>query len=92
QFRGLLKSLGLYRPGVGHYSLRHVFRTVADETLDFPAVNLVMGHVDRTMGATYRERIDDDRLVAVTEHVRGWLFDQANDQGGADVVPFSRIG
>jgi len=74
QFRRLLRSLELYRPGVGFYSLRHVFRTVADETLDFPAVNLVMGHVDRTMGATYRERIADERLVAVAEHVRRWLF------------------
>ncbi|MFH1265810.1 MAG: tyrosine-type recombinase/integrase [Planctomycetota bacterium] len=74
QFRRLLRSLELYRPGVGFYSLRHVFRTVADETLDFPAVNLIMGHVDRTMGATYRERIADERLVAVTEHVRRWLF------------------
>ncbi|MFH1922440.1 MAG: site-specific integrase [Planctomycetota bacterium] len=74
RFRRLLRSLDLHRPGVGHYSLRHIFRTVADETLDFPAVNLIMGHVDRTMGATYRERIADDRLVAVVEHVRGWLF------------------
>ncbi|MFH1920792.1 MAG: site-specific integrase [Planctomycetota bacterium] len=74
QFRGLAQSLGLHRPGIGFYSLRHVFRTVADETLDFPAVNLIMGHVDRTMGATYRERIADERLVAVKEHVRQWLF------------------
>ncbi|MFH1265970.1 MAG: hypothetical protein ABIK89_09590 [Planctomycetota bacterium] len=79
KFRHLLRSQGLYRSGVGLYSLRHIFRTVADETLDFPAVNFVMGHLDKTMGATYRERISDDRLVAVVEHVRGWLFDQADD-------------
>ncbi|MFH1924150.1 MAG: hypothetical protein ABIP48_30210, partial [Planctomycetota bacterium] len=94
QFRQLLETLGLYRRGVGLYSLRHIFRTVADETLDFPAVNLIMGHVDRTMGATYRERIADARLVAVVQHVRSWLFASADDDQGQqpDVVPFSKSG
>ncbi|MFH1268808.1 MAG: hypothetical protein ABIK89_24035 [Planctomycetota bacterium] len=65
-----------------------------DETLDFPAVNLIMGHVDRTRGATYRERIADERLVAVVKHVHKWLFGAADDDQGEkpDVVPFSRIG
>jgi hypothetical protein len=26
------------------------------------------------MASIYRERIDDARLVAVTEHVKKWLF------------------
>jgi hypothetical protein len=26
------------------------------------------------MAAIYRQRIDDDRLVAVTSHVHDWLF------------------
>ena len=26
------------------------------------------------MSAVYRERIDDDRLKAVADHVRGWLW------------------
>jgi len=33
-----------------------------------------MGHVPQGMGAYYRERISDDRLRRVTDHVRGWLF------------------
>jgi integrase len=73
QMAKLLKSLGLN----GHrnfYALRHSFRTVADESKDQPAVDHVMGHVDATMAGVYRERISDDRLRAVAEHVRRWLF------------------
>ena len=62
------------RKHLGFYSLRHTFLTVAVETRDFPAVQLVMGHVDNSMSAHYRERIGDDRLHAVAEHVRKWVF------------------
>jgi hypothetical protein len=43
---------------------------------DQVAVNAIMGHVDGTMAAVYRERIDPDRLRAAVEQVRRWLFDQ----------------
>jgi hypothetical protein len=33
-----------------------------------------MGHVDSTMAANYRERIDEDRVKAVVDHVHKWLF------------------
>jgi len=33
-----------------------------------------MGHVDNSMAGVYRERISDERLRAVVEVVRGWLF------------------
>jgi hypothetical protein len=58
----------------GFYLLRHTFRTVADEVRDTPAARLVMGHAGTTIDHTYRERIGDERLLAVTEHVRTWLF------------------
>lgn len=75
QFRALLKKLGLNRKGATFYALRHTFRTVADETLDFPAVRLVMGHSDNNvMDETYRHNIGDERLKAVAEHVHSWLF------------------
>ena len=74
QFTDLLKQLGLHRPGLGFYTLRHVFETVGGASLDQVAVNRIMGHVDDSMAENYRERIDDARLLAVTEHVRKWLF------------------
>ncbi len=75
--RDLMKTLGIHHNGIGFATLRHVFRTIADETRDPTAINLVMGHSDPSMGAVYRERIDDARLVAVTEHVRKWLFEKS---------------
>lgn len=75
-FRRLLDDCKLHRSGIGFYSLRRTFETVAGETLDQPAVDLVMGHAPLAsdMPARYRQRIGDDRLEKVAEHVREWLF------------------
>jgi integrase len=62
------------RTGIGFYTLRHVFRTVADEAKDQPAADLIMGHEVASMSSVYRERISDERLRAVTDHVHDWLF------------------
>ena len=82
--RGLMKAVGIHRDGIGFATLRHVFRTVADGSRDQVAVGHIMGHSDPSMGGVYRERIDDERLVAVVEHVRAWLF--GNQQQGGDIV------
>jgi integrase len=74
RFARVLKAAGLYREGVGFYTLRHVFRTVADGARDPVAIDLIMGHADPSMGAHYRERVEDARLVAVASHVRTWLL------------------
>lgn len=65
---------GIYRPGLGFYALRHTFRTIADDTRDFPAIDHIMGHARDDMASVYRERIDDERLRAVVDHVYDWLF------------------
>jgi integrase len=69
----LMKKLGLEK-GRNFYCLRHVFRTVADEAKDQPACDHIMGHESPHMSSVYRERISDDRLKAVADHVRTWLF------------------
>lgn len=76
--RGKAKWEKLHRPGLSFYTLRHVFRTVADGTRDFPAIDHIMGHARDDMASVYRERIDDDRLEAVAEHVREWLLGAKN--------------
>ncbi|HEV2968397.1 MAG TPA: hypothetical protein VGY55_00320 [Pirellulales bacterium] len=72
--RRLMRSLGLQRPGLGFYTLRHVFLTIGEESRDHIAVAHVMGHVVPGMGTAYRETVSDERLRAVCEHVRAWLF------------------
>ena len=75
-FSKLMKDLSLHQPGVGFYSIRHVFQTVAEGARDLSAAQAIMGHAAASgdMSAVYRERIDDARLVAVVNHVRSWLF------------------
>jgi integrase len=71
----LLKALGINgRKRLNFYCLRHTFRTVADEARDQPAADAIMGHSDPNMAGHYRETISDERLKAVTDHVRDWLF------------------
>lgn len=73
-FRQLARKLGMYRPGVGFYALRHTFETIGGESIDQVAVDHVMGHSRGDMASVYRERISDQRLQAVVDHVRKWVF------------------
>ena len=81
----LLKALGLHRPGLGFYALRHTFATIGGDSLDQVAVDHIMGHAPREndMSAHYRERISDERLRAVTDTVHDWLVDE-NAEGNED--------
>jgi integrase len=82
--RDLMKTAGIHHEGIGLYTLRHVFRTVADAARDPVAIDLIMGHMDPSMGGHYRERVEDSRLRAVAEHVRQWLFGKTPDADTTD--------
>ena len=74
-FNNLLKQLGMKRPGLSFYALRHTFYSVADRAGDRRATDALMGHAPKGMGDRhYGLAVDDERLQAVAEHVRTWLF------------------
>ena len=72
RWRRARDAAGVTRSGLGFYTLRRTFRTVADELLDQPTADLVMGHAAGDMASVYRQTIGEDRLRAVAEHVREW--------------------
>jgi integrase len=56
------------------YALRHTVETIGGGCRDQVAVDAIMGHARDDMASAYRERIEDERLQAVVDHVRKWLF------------------
>ena len=84
EMRKLLDALGIN----GHrnfYALRHTFETIGGEAKDQVAVDHIMGHTRDDMASVYRERISDERLKAVSGHVRKWVF-------GEEVAPEPNSG
>src|SRR5262249_49901892 len=56
EFSKLLRRVGMnVRKGLGFYSLRHTFRTIAEEAKDQPAADYIMGHEAPSMATVYRE-------------------------------------
>jgi integrase len=73
EMRKLLDKLGI-NGSRNFYSLRHTFRTVADDSKDSVACDFIMGHEVPNMSSAYRETISAERLKAVANHVHSWLF------------------
>jgi integrase len=71
----LLQRLGLHRPGLNFYALRHTFQTIGEEQSE-TVTRFIMGHTPRSddMAAVYREWMGNDRIHRVTDHVYRWLF------------------
>ena len=76
----LLKTLKTHRLGLSFYALRHTFETIAGESRDQVAVDHIMGHSRDDKASLYRERISDERLIAVTTYVRNWLFQKGRHE------------
>lgn len=74
EFTKLRKECKITTPGVSFYSARHVFQTVA-ELEDKLAATVIMGHVDPTIQAVYRNLrlFPDKKLLAVSRAVKRWL-------------------
>lgn len=67
----------LLRPGLSFYAFRHTFQTIGEKRRDKDAVRAILGHAEAAhdMSAVYNEEpVDDERLRAVTDYVRAWLF------------------
>ena len=79
-FDDLLVDKKLKRKRVGFYTLRHTFRTWADETNDQHAIHVIMGHSIPGMSGVYIEEIDLKRLRRVVNHVRRKLWPNANER------------
>jgi len=82
QFSKLLTELGIKRPGVSFYALRHTFETIGGESRDQVAVDHIMGHARDDMASLYRERISDERLKAVTDTIHDRLFAEDAEKAG----------
>lgn len=75
EFGKLMRGTKTYQSGRAFYGLRHTFRTVADEVGDRRPIDLIMGHENGQDVATrYIERISDERLMKVSDHVRRWVL------------------
>jgi integrase len=60
--------------GRGFYTLRRTHRTWSDECADPNAADLLMGHKLKGMGGVYVQAISDERLRAITDHLRAKVF------------------
>ena len=88
EFTKLLKKLGIKRPGLSFYALRHTFYTVGEYCRDKDALEYIMGHAadGADMRPFYREDTWISRLRVVVDHVHRWVF----EAGYAEEVMGSR--
>lgn len=79
--RKLVKGLGIYQTNVTtFYSLRRTFETIAATSGDQVAIDYIMGHTaaSHNMAAVYRQKIYDEPLLKVANHVRDWFIGEKN--------------
>lgn len=77
EFTKLREAAGVFRKQVGFYSLRHVTQTIGEQApgqRDGVAIKIVMGHIDNSISAEYREDYDREPIKAICEHLRKWFL------------------
>jgi len=80
EFRKLLRALKINgRKRLGFYSLRHTCETIGQRANQQAALNHLMGHVDNSMAANYRQEIYRPHLQAVVDVIRDWLFGEGGE-------------
>ncbi len=62
------------RPQLGRDTLQHAFRTVANAAKDPVAVYTVMRHVNISIDSNDTHGVGHERLTAVADLVRAWLY------------------
>jgi len=76
---GSFSKLAKGMEGVTFYRLRHTFKTLGKKARDPDALNLMMGHRERTTGETYdHEHVDLARLRRVALAVKRGLWPKAS--------------
>lgn len=90
-FGRLVRDLGMQ--GVTFYRLRHTFKTLGKRAKDRDALNLCMGHRERTTGAIYdHEEIDFRRIKRVSMAVMRSLWPKPKHaEAGTSGTPHLRI-
>src|SRR5262249_29593844 len=73
EMRKLLDSLGINGPR-NSSALAHTTKTIGGEAKDQVALDYIMGHAPAGMASHYRERISNERLIAVSNHIRQWAL------------------
>jgi integrase len=75
-FAQLKTKAGITKKRCGFQWLRHTFITQASQGGDLIAVQLAVGHADRSITARYIHAVYDPRLISIANLVDNWLTGQ----------------
>jgi hypothetical protein len=79
----LAATLGLSRGEADFYDLRRTCASIGVQVKDDNAVRTILGHKRPStdmLGVYNRLGVGDERLKAVTDHIRRWLFTGVGEQ------------
>lgn len=84
EFAKLRQAAGVFRKYVGFYSLRHITQTIGEQAAghrEGVAIKILMGHIDNSISAEYREDYDRGPIKAICEHLRQWWLAGKPEKG-----------